>query len=87
MKFNYRKIAKVVMFMSIIVTLIGYFFWTIILPIPDFHIYSEAEKLIMQRRFAFNYPLGRFLLYSGFTGFIASFSYLITNMIKKESSK
>jgi len=82
MKWNYSKIAKIVLGISIAIIIVGYFLWTIILPVPDFHILSDTEQLITQKELAFNYPLGRVLLYVGFTGLITSSVYLIINTIK-----
>lgn len=86
MKFNSSKIPKIVLGISIIAIIIGYFFWTIILPVPDFNMLTDAEQLITQRELALNYPLGQFLLYMGFIGFITSSVYLIVNNIKKKRS-
>jgi len=82
MKWNYSKIAKIVLGISIAIIIVGYFLWTIMLPIPDYYSFSEAYQLVLQKRFAFNYPLGRVLLYVGFTGFITSSLYLIIKAIK-----
>jgi len=83
MKLNYSKIAKVVLILSIIIIIVGYFLWTILIPIQDFHLMTEPEILMAQKQFALNYPLGRFLLYAGFIGLITSAGYLIVKAIKK----
>lgn len=80
---EYSKTAKIIMFFSIVIVIIGYFLWTVMLPLPDYYSYSEAQQLVLQKRFAFNYPLGRSLLYIGFTGLITSSGYLIISAIKK----
>lgn len=84
MKINRKKIALVVLPLSIATIIIGYFLWTIMLPLPDYYSYSEAQQLVLQKRFAFNYPLGRFLLYIGFTGFVTSSLYLLLNKFRNK---
>lgn len=32
---------------------------------PDLYTYTDVERLVMQKRFAFNYPLGQILLCLG----------------------
>ena len=43
MKCDSKKIAKVVLALSIIVIITGYFLWTILIPIQDFHLMSDAR--------------------------------------------
>lgn len=87
MKFDASKIAKIVLIFSIILIIVGYFLWTIMLPLPDYYTYSEAQHLVLQKRFAFNYPLGRFLLYVGFTSLFTSIGYLIIQAIENRRTK
>lgn len=83
MKFNYSKIAKTVLISSIPMIIIGYFLWTILIPIQDIQIMTQTELLSAQKELALNYPLGRFLLYFGFFGLISSSVYLIKITIQK----
>jgi len=43
---------------------------------------SDVELLSAQKELALNYPLGRFLLYLGFIGFVPSLGYLVVGKIK-----
>ena len=83
MKSNYSKIAKAVLLLSIAMIIVGYFLWTILIPIQDIQLMSQVELLSAQKELALNYSLGRFLLYAGFIGLISSSVYLITTAIQK----
>lgn len=82
MDINRKKTAKIILILSIVVIIVGYFLWTILIPIQDIEIMSDAELLRAQKELALNYPLGRLLLYLGFTGFILSLGYLVIGKIK-----
>lgn len=82
MKLNYIKIAKLIIPIAIVSIILGYFLWTILIPIQDFHTMTRIEVLEAQQEFALNYPLGRFLMYAGFIGLISSTVYLIVNKIR-----
>ncbi|SEJ07920.1 hypothetical protein SAMN04488113_1733 [Alkalibacterium gilvum] len=69
---KYSKLAKIVLKISIVLIIIGYFLWTILFPIQDLHTFTTTEHLTAQKQLALNYTLGRFLLYIGFTGMISS---------------
>ncbi len=79
---KYKNLAKILLPLSIIVIIVGYFLWTILIPMQDFHLMTDAEIRLAQQEFALNYPLGRFLLYTGFTTLILSSMYLIVYAIK-----
>lgn len=83
MKSNYRIIAILILILSIISIVVGYFLWTILIPIQDFHLMNDTEILHAQQELALNYPLGRFLLYAGFTFFFLSFIYLVKDKVQK----
>lgn len=87
MKCDSKKIAKVVLALSIIVIITGYFLWTILIPIQDFHLMSDAQVLDAQQEYALNYPLGRFLLNIGFISFVSSIAYLAKGKIKSVINK
>lgn len=82
MTFNTDKSVKIYFFNSILMMVIGYFLWTILIPIQDFHLMTEQEVLHSQKQFAINYPLGKFLLYLGFINLITSSLYFVGNKIK-----
>ena len=82
MKLNYFKIAKIVLPISIISIIVGYFLWTILIPIQDFNAMSPLELIEGQQIYALNYPLGRFLMITGFIGLLISIVYLINQKIR-----
>lgn len=82
MKLNYFKIAKIVLPISIISIIVGYFLWTILIPIQDFNAMSRLELIEAQQIYALNYPLGRFLMIAGFIGLLSSIVYLINQKIR-----
>lgn len=51
---------------SLGIIVIGYFLWTILIPIQDLDMMTDAELYRVQQEVALNYPLGRFMLYLGF---------------------
>ena len=67
-KTSISDLAKIVLKISIVLIIIGYFLWTILFPIQDLHTFTTTEHLTAQKQLALNYILGRFLLYIGFTG-------------------
>lgn len=79
------KLNKILVFcfvISIAIVIIGYFLWTILIPIQDFSLMDKQEIVKIQKELALNYNLGRFLLYTGFLGVISSTIGLISNKIK-----
>ena len=87
MKLNYTKIAKLIIPIAIVSIILGYFLWTILILIQDFHTMTRIEVLEAQQEFALNYPLGRFLMYAGFIGLISSTVYLIVNKIRTRKNR
>lgn len=86
MNLNYSKIAKAILILSIPMIIIGYFLWTILIPLQDINLMTQVELLSAQKELALNYPLGRFLLYLGFLGLISSSVYLIIITIQKRKA-
>lgn len=84
MKFNLKMTMLVCLFVSIAAIIVGYFLWTIFIPIQDFHLMDDKEVLRIQKVVALNYSLGKSLLHGGFFGLFFSSIYLITNKIKKK---
>ncbi len=83
MKINYKRVAKIILTLSIISIIVDYFLWTILIPIQDFHLMNDIEILQAQQELALNYPLGRFLLHTGFISFFLSIAYLGKENAKK----
>lgn len=82
-----NKIMQFCFFNSIIMIILGYFLWTILLPLPDANMLTSEELRQAQRELAINYPLGRALLYFGFSCLAISSSYFIIKLAKKVSRK
>lgn len=84
-KVNKWLIAGVII--SVIMMIVGYFLWTILIPIQDFDTLSSLEIRESQRELALNYPLGAFLMNLGFVAFSSTLLALIVrkvlNLIKK----
>lgn len=87
MKLDLKILMIYCFFISIMTIIVGFFLWTILIPIQDFHTMSHEEILWAQQELALNYPLGRFLLYAGFIGLISSSAYFIVKGIKTLVSK
>lgn len=54
---------------SIAAIIVGYFLWTVLIPIQDFHLMEPKKILRAQKELAVYYSLGRFLLYVGSLAF------------------
>lgn len=71
MKYDSKKIHKLLktsLTVSILCIIVGFVLWYMFIPQQDFNLQTEEMLRQAQREFAINYPLGRFLLYLGFTG-------------------
>lgn len=66
---------------SLGIIVIGYFLWTILIPIQDLDMMSDTELYRVQQEVALNYPLGRFMIYLGFTTLGIFMSVLIGRII------
>lgn len=75
-----KKILGLLIFISIPVTLIGYFLQTILIPIADYDLLTDSDIFRIQQETSLNYPVGTFMLYLGSIMFI--FSSLILIIIK-----
>lgn len=69
---------------SLGIIVVGYFLWTILIPIQDIDTMSNAELYRTQQELALNYPLGRFMLYAGFISLGMFMSILIGRIIYKK---
>ena len=79
MKSKSNKIIFSFLIISLVIIIIGYFLWAILIPIQDFSPMDKQETIRMQKELSLNYDLGRFLLYTGFSGLISSAILLILN--------
>lgn len=86
MKINKKKLTLSCLILSIMAIICGYFLWTILIPIQDFHLMGDEEMLRAQKELALNYPLGRFLMYAGSFGLLSSALYLIIAHFKSKRS-
>lgn len=78
-KINKWLIIGVVL--SLLMMIVGYFLWTILIPIQDFDTLSSLEVRESQRELAINYPLGAFLMNLGFVGFSSTLLALVVRKI------
>lgn len=51
---NKYKVAKWLFRGSLVVTLIGFFLQTVLFPVQDFNLMSQADLLELQKEFAIN---------------------------------
>lgn len=79
---NKHKVAKWLFRGSLVVTLIGFFLQTVLFPVQDFNLMSQADLLELQKEFAINYPLGVILFYGGLVSLILTIVYLLTCLLK-----
>ncbi|MBM6613874.1 hypothetical protein JTF06_03060 [Desemzia sp. RIT804] len=84
MNLNMKIIMLLCFVLSILAVIYGYFLWTILIPIQDFHLMEDEEILSTQKELAINYPLGKFLMRTGSFGFLSSCIFLITSKVKKK---
>lgn len=82
MKLNLKKSVTYCFFISLVTIIVGFFLWTILIPHQDAQSQTQEELKRAQRMLALNYPLGRFLLYTGFFGLISSSAYFVINGLK-----
>lgn len=75
MKFKTKKMMTYTFCISLVFIIIGFFLWTILITHQDAHLLTQEELYRVQQELALHYPLGRFLLYVGFLGFVISTSY------------
>lgn len=78
-----KRIMMFWFFVSIVMIVIGYFIWTIMIPIQDINSHTSEELHQVQRELAFNYPLGRAMLYIGFFGLMITSGYFIVKIVKR----
>ncbi|MFC6463700.1 hypothetical protein ACFP65_01595 [Marinilactibacillus sp. GCM10026970] len=90
MKFDskeFNKLLDVTLIISVLCILIGFFLWMIFVPIPDIELSSAEELRVAHREAALNYPLGRFLLYVGWTGLSLWAAGFIARLVQKIKMK
>lgn len=66
MKFRSNKAFLLYYSLSMITFVVGYFLWTILIPIQDINLMDKQQISIIQKELALNYGLGKLLLYIGF---------------------
>lgn len=82
-----KLLAKWLFAISIIMTIIGYFLQTILIPIQDFDQITKEELKRIQLEVAINYPLGATLLYLGIFLFLVTGGYLVFTFIQSKNVK
>lgn len=81
-KDNLIKKCLLGILLSIIAMIIGFFLSEMLLPFQDSHLMTEAELLEAEIEYAVNYPLGIFLLRTGFFVFISCVFFLIVRVLR-----
>lgn len=79
-------IEKILLIGGVISTIVGYFLWTVLIPIQDIDLLSKAELLELQKEIALNYSLGRVMMLSGLFGIIVSIVLLLYKFIGKRKN-
>lgn len=82
-----KLLVKWLFAISIIMTIIGYFLQTILIPIQDFDQITKEELKRIQLEVAINYPLGTTLLYFGVFLFLVTGGYLVFTFIQSKNVK
>lgn len=77
---------KILLICGVISTIVGYFLWTILIPIQDIELLSEAELLELQKEIALNYSLGRVMMLIGVVGIIVGIVLLLYKFIEKRKN-
>lgn len=83
-----KKNSKVLILglvLCIVVTVVGFFLYTSLIPIQDFDLLTQAEKIAFQKETAINYPLGNIMFHGGIAGSVICAVLLIVIKIKRES--
>ena len=63
-------IALALLVCSVILIVVGYFLFTILIPLQDFDTYTRQELLELQKELAINYPLGKAMMIAGGIGLV-----------------
>lgn len=58
----------------------GIFLYTSLIPIQDFDLLTQAEKIAFQKETAINYPLGNIMFHGGIAG-----SVICSVLLKRKS--
>ncbi|MEG2937572.1 hypothetical protein [uncultured Vagococcus sp.] len=82
-----KLLVKWLFAISIIMTIVGYFLQTILIPIQDFDQITKEELKRIQLEVAINYPLGTTLLYLGIFLFLVTGEYLVFTFIQSKNVK
>lgn len=67
-----RKIWLIVLLISLLMIIAGYFLWAIMFPVQDLGTMSREEVLELQKEVALNYELGKGMMWIGVCGICAS---------------
>lgn len=67
-----KRFPLIFLLISVFLIVLGYFLWTILIPIQDIDLMSKAELLTLQKEVALNYELGRIMMLIGMIGSLTS---------------
>ena len=77
------KILHMLQGCSVILIVVGYFLFTMLIPLQDFGSYTTQELLELQKEVAINYSLGKTMMIAGGVGLVVNFFVYIYFTIKK----
>ncbi len=63
-----EKLFSICLITSLLSIMIGYFLWSILIPIQDYNLSTDEQLREAQKEAAINAPLGKLLLFLGFIG-------------------
>jgi len=72
-----NRVPIVFLIMSICLIVVGYFLWTILIPIQEIDLMSKVELLALQKEVAINYDLGKIMMLVGAIGIFCSLGLII----------
>lgn len=67
-----RKVSFIVLMISILIIIVGYFLWAILFPVQDLNMMSQEDIWALQKEVALNYELGKGMMWTGICGICVS---------------
>ena len=76
------KIMNMSLVVGMLMIVVGYFLWTILIPIQDMEMIPFEELRELQKELAINYSLGRWMMVAGSVGVLTVVVFYISILIK-----
>lgn len=73
--------------LCVVMTIIGFFLYVSLIPMQDFELLTQAEKVAFQRETALNYPLGMVMFYGGIAGSVLFTVLLVVRKFRSRKGK